>query len=63
VISEYGIAEYNIAEYAPLIGQKEYSIPLSGSAKHLKLGINMLVNNNSVSLQDLTLLYKQGKLR
>jgi len=62
-ISEYGIAEYNIAEYAPLIGQKEYSIPLSGSAKHLKLGINMLVNNNSVSLQDLTLLYKQGKLR
>jgi len=59
----YGVSEFGIAEFSPLIGQREYSIPLKGSVKHLKIGIDTVVNDSLVSVQDLTLLYKQGKIR
>jgi hypothetical protein len=37
--------------------------PLTGSAKNLKLEIDIESNGFDASLQDLTLLHKQGKIR
>jgi hypothetical protein len=49
--------------YAPLYGLQEYRTPLTGSAKNLKLEIDIESNGFDASLQDLTLLHKQGKIR
>ena len=49
--------------YAPVFGLREYRTSLTGSAKNLKLSINIQSNGYDASLQDLTLLHKQGKIR
>ena len=49
--------------YAPLYGLQEYRTPLTGSAKNLKLEIDIESNGFDASLQDLILLHKQGKIR
>jgi len=49
--------------YKPVYGLKEYSTSLTGSAKNLKIAISIESNGFDTSLQDLTLLHKQGKIR
>ena len=49
--------------YAPLYGLREYRTSLTGSAKNLKISISIQSNGYDASLQDLTLLHKQGKIR
>ena len=49
--------------YAPLYGLQEYRTPLTGSAKNLKIEIDIESNGFDASLQDLILLHKQGKIR
>tara|TARA_R100001369_G_scaffold67349_1_gene94811 strand:+ start:712 stop:3165 length:2454 start_codon:yes stop_codon:yes gene_type:complete len=49
--------------YAPIYGLKEYRTPLIGSAKYLKISIAIISNGYSTSLQNMTLLHKQGKIR
>ena len=49
--------------YAPVFGLREYRTSLTGSAKNLKLSINIQSNGYDASLQDLTLLHIQGKIR
>ena len=49
--------------YKPVFGLQEYKTPLTGSAKNLKLEISIESNGYDASLQDLTLLHKQGKIR
>ena len=49
--------------YKPVFGLQEYKTPLTGSAKNLKLEISIESNGFDASLQDLTLLHKQGKIR
>ena len=49
--------------YKPVFGLKEYRTPLTGSAKNLKIEIDITSNGFDASLQDLTLLHKQGKIR
>ena len=49
--------------YKPVYGLREYKTPLTGSAKNLKIEINITSNGFDASLQDLTLLHKQGKIR
>ena len=49
--------------YKPIFGLHEYKTPLTGSAKNLKLEIDITSNGFDASLQDLTLLHKQGKIR
>jgi len=51
------------ATYKPIYGLHEYKTPLTGSAKNLKLEIDIESNGFDASLQDLTLLHKQGKIR
>jgi len=52
-----------IYEFGASFGLKEYSTPLSGSAKYLQIGMDILATGHVVALQDLTLLFKQGKIR
>ena len=49
--------------YKPIYGLKEYRTPLIGSAKNIKIGIDIESNGFDASLQTLTLLHKQGKIR
>ena len=49
--------------YKPVYGLQEYKTPLTGSAKNLKLAISIESNGFDASLQDVTLLHKQGKIR
>ena len=54
---------YGASKYTPIYGLKEYNIPLTGSAKHLQIEMAAETNGYVASLQDMTLLYKQGKIR
>ena len=49
--------------YKPVYGLQEYKTPLTGSAKNIKISIGIQSNGFDASLQDLTLLHKQGKIR
>lgn len=54
---------YGATKFTPKYGLKDYSIPLTGSAKHLQIEMSANTNGYVASLQDMTLLYKQGKIR
>ena len=54
---------FGAAKYAPLYGLKEYNLPLTGSAKYLQIEMTAETNGYVASLQDMTLLYKKGKIR
>ena len=49
--------------YKPVYGLQEYKTPLTGSAKNLKLAVSIESNGFDASLQNITLLHKQGKIR
>ena len=49
--------------YTPIYGLQEYKTPLTGSAKHLKLSMAIESNGYDASIQDLSLLHKEGKIR
>ena len=49
--------------YAPIYGLREYKTPLSGSAKHVKLNLSIVANGYDASIQDLSIISLQGKLR
>ena len=52
-----------VSTYAPIYGLHEYRKSLTGSAKNLKLSLRIQSNGYDASLQDLTILHKQGKIR
>jgi len=54
---------YGAAKFTPIFGLKEYKTPLTGSAKHLQLNMSLQSNGFDASIQDLTLLHKEGKIR
>jgi hypothetical protein len=49
--------------YSPIFGLQEYRTPLTGSAKHLKISMAIASNGYDASIQDLSLLHKEGKIR
>jgi len=49
--------------YSPIYGLQEYRTSLTGSAKHLKISMAIASNGYDASIQDLTLLHKEGKIR
>ena len=50
-------------KYTPIYGLAEYRTNLTGSAKHLKLNLNIVSNGFNASIQDLSLISLQGKIR
>jgi hypothetical protein len=54
---------YGTSKFTPIYGLQEYKTPLTGSAKHLKINLAVASNGYDASIQDLTLLHKEGKIR
>lgn len=54
---------YGASKFTPIYGLNEYKTFLTGSAKHLKLDIDIESNGYDAALQNLTILHKQGKIR
>ena len=50
-------------KYTPIYGLEEYKTALAGSAKHLKLNLAIISNGYDASIQDLSILHLQGKIR
>jgi len=50
-------------KYTPIFGLSEYQTALTGSAKHLKLNMSIVSNGFNTSIQDLSLISLQGKIR
>jgi len=50
-------------KYTPIFGLSEYQTALTGSAKHLKLNMSIVSNGFDTSIQDLSLISLQGKIR
>ena len=49
--------------YTPVYGLQEYRTALTGSAKQLKLNLSIVSNGYDTSIQDLSILSLQGKIR
>lgn len=60
--SEYNIAEYNIGEYTAGTSISEIDLNLGGSGKVLDFGVECTIEGAPVSLQQMTVYLKTGKL-
>jgi hypothetical protein len=62
VVYEYGIAEYNIAEFTSGIVLDRFSINAGGQGTVLQVGLEADINGNPLSIQKLDIGIKQGKI-
>ena len=60
-VYEYGIAEYNIAEYTSGIVLDRFSINAGGQGTVIQLGLEADINGNPLSIQKIDVGIKQGK--
>ena len=60
--AEYHIAEYNIGEYSTGTAINEMDINLGGSGKILQFGVEVPIEGAPVSLQQMTVYLKLGKM-
>ena len=60
-VYEYGIAEYNIAEYTSGIVLDRFSINAGGQGTVMQLGLEADINGNPLSIQKIDVGIKQGK--
>lgn len=60
-ISEYGNAEYNIAEYSASIFIDKITSQLTGSGNVLQVGVNAVINGNALSLQKIDIYSVLGR--
>lgn len=60
--SEYNISEYNIGEYTSGTSISEIDLNLGGSGKVLEFGVECTIEGAPVSLQQMTVYLKTGKL-
>ena len=63
VTSLWGAGKYATAKYAPSFQPSEYKVSLSKAAKVVRFGVIQTVNGFKASLQNITILAKQGKIR
>ena len=59
---EYGVAEYNIAEYTSGVPIKTLTANASGAGKIVQTGYETTINNVSFSLQKIEIQAKDGKI-
>jgi hypothetical protein len=60
--SEYNIAEYNIGEFTSGTAVAEVDLNLGGSGKILQFGVEATISSTPVSLQQMTVYVKLGKM-
>jgi len=61
-LSEYGIDEYNIAEYTGGGGTDRIKLPIGGSGTVIQLGFETEISGNEVSIQKFDLYIKTGRV-
>jgi len=61
IVYEYGIGEYNIAEYSSGIVLDRFSINAGGQGTVMQLGLEADINGNPLSIQKLDVGIKKGK--
>lgn len=61
-ISEYNIAEYGVGEYSAGTAMSELDFNLGGSGKVIQFGVEIPIEGSPVSLQQLGIYLKLGKL-
>ena len=61
----YGAATslYGAVKYTPIYGLQEYNTALTGRAKTLKINMSIVSNGFDTSIQDLSIISLQGKIR
>ena len=62
-VSQWGISEYNIAEYNSGIAIDELSSPGSSIGKMIQVGFTSTVNGASFAIQRFDVLVKKGRMR
>ena len=60
-VSEYGIGEYGIAQYANGIAMDTLKFNATGSGKVLQIGFESDINGFPLSIQKVDIAIKQGK--
>jgi len=60
--AEYNISEYNIGEYTSGTAINDITMHLGGSGKILQFGVEVPIEGSPVSLQQLTIYLKTGKM-
>jgi len=60
--AEYNLAEYNIGEFTAGVGISEVALNLGGSGKVLEFGVEIPINGAPVSLQEMSVYMKTGKI-
>jgi hypothetical protein len=61
-VSEYGVGEYNIAEYAAGISLQELTAYGNGAGKIIQTGFEIDINGFPISFQKIEIQTKTGKL-
>jgi hypothetical protein len=61
-VYEYGIAQYNIAEYSAGVALQTLSIPANGAGKIVQTGYETNINGSSMSIQRIEIQTKDGKV-
>lgn len=61
-ISEYGIDEYAIAKYSGGVVITKLDVSASGTGRALQLGLESIINGNSLSVQKLDVYVKPGRV-
>jgi hypothetical protein len=60
--SEYNISEYNIAEYNSGAFVNNTKVNLSGTGRVFQIGIEANISTDSLSIQQMDVYFKTGKL-
>jgi hypothetical protein len=60
--SEYGIGEYNIAQYSEGVALQTLSVQASGSGKIVQTGYEANINGSALSIQRIEIQSKDGKM-
>jgi hypothetical protein len=60
-IGEYGISEFGIAKFSGGVVITKLKVPTSGSGRVVQLGLESLINGNSLSIQKLDVYVKTGR--
>ena len=61
-VAEYGIGEYNIAEYSASIAIEQLQQQLTGNGNVIQIGIEALINGNAFSVQKLDIYSVIGRI-
>jgi len=63
VEANWGVAEFNVGEWGGGKQVREGSVPIARSGEYIKIGITNNINGFYFSIQQIAMLFKQGRLK